>query len=225
MIQKKITSVLAAGGVIQKTLSALFLILFLALMVGVSFSTDMRDFILPFLNEESGFGPLLFVAVLVLAVVLTPITAMPIIPVAAEAFGPLETGVLSVLGWTLGSLAAFVIARGVGRPILALLIPLEKFSRMERYIPKERYFWSIVLLRLILPMDIVSYAVGLLSSIPFRVYALATLIGSIPFSFIFAYMGEALINHEYYDVAVASALGLLVFAAAYFWKIHSHNER
>jgi len=61
---------------------------------------------------------------------------------------------------------------------------------LEKKIPKENLFLGIIFLRMVIPVDILSYALGLFSKIKTRDYLLATIIGVSPFAFIFAYLGR-----------------------------------
>ena len=68
-------------------------------------------------------------------------------------------------------------------------------------------FMSVVLLRMVLPVDVLSYALGFFSDISLWRYTTATIIGIAPFAFIFAYAGDALTSGKY---IVFAALFLLV---------------
>jgi hypothetical protein len=48
-------------------------------------------------------------------------------------------------------------------------------------------FWNIVLLRMVIPVDVLSYALGLFVPMPLSRYVLATAIGVSPFAIIFAF--------------------------------------
>lgn len=58
---------------------------------------------------------------------------------------------------------------------------------MKKKLSGNQDFWLLVFLRMILPVDFLSYAIGLLSQINFWKFSLATFIGVIPFSFLFSY--------------------------------------
>jgi uncharacterized membrane protein YdjX (TVP38/TMEM64 family) len=51
-------------------------------------------------------------------------------------------------------------------------------------------FWSIVLVRLVLPMDVISYVLGLFTDIEWPKYVAATAIGLTPSAFLLAYLGK-----------------------------------
>ena len=103
--------------------------------------------------------------------------------------GWMLTGILNIVGWMIGSWIAFIIARKYGVKLVKKFISIEKTHEIENKIPKEHLFWSVVLLRVIIPIDILSYALGLFTKMSTRSYLLATLIGITPFAFIWAYLG------------------------------------
>jgi uncharacterized membrane protein YdjX (TVP38/TMEM64 family) len=162
--------------------------------------------------EGAVFGGVFFIAALVLAVVLAPLAALPLIPLAAALFGPLLTSLYSVIGWTVGGMIAFLIARYAGRPLLARFVSLNEMARYEHMVPQKMIFVSLVLLRMIIPVDVLSYAIGFLSTVSFATYTLATLIGVIPFSFIFAYGSGALATQQFVVLGA-----LFVLACCIFW--------
>jgi uncharacterized membrane protein YdjX (TVP38/TMEM64 family) len=96
-------------------------------------------------------GGIFFTSALVLAVVLAPLAALPLIPIASALFGPLMASIYSVIGWTVGGVFAFLIARYAGRPLLSKFISFEDLARYERLVPQEMAFISLVLLRMVIP--------------------------------------------------------------------------
>lgn len=181
------------------------------------------DDVVSYLQAQLGEGLIgygAYVGALVLAVVLAPVTVLPLIPAAAGIFGPFVTGVLSVIGWTIGAVIAFLLARHVGRPILSFFASLEDIEKLETKFPQKDTFLGLVLLRMIVPVDLLSYAIGLLSSMPLRTYVYATALGVAPFSFVFAYAGGAFAEGSYLTFAGISVLG-----AAFFWYIVRRMRR
>lgn len=141
------------------------------------------------------------------AVIIAPASAIPIIPIATQLWGIIPTACMSIIGWTIGSMVAFTIARRFGRPYVEQLIGQNNLEKMERYVPKENLFLNVVLLRMILPVDILSYAIGTLSTMRFSSYTLATLIGVAPFAFVFSYAATLPLV---YQLAAGIAITMLV---------------
>ena len=74
---------------------------------------------------------------------------------------------------------------------------LSALDRMERAIPADIGFAGIVVLRMFLPVDVTSFALGLLRKLSFKTYALASLIGILPFAFVWSYAGGKLASGQY----------------------------
>jgi len=71
---------------------------------------------------------------------------------------------------------------------------------MKRYIPED-VFWTIAILRLVMPMDLLSYLLGLFTDISWVKYTAATAIGVTPSAFLLAYLGK--LPHAYEIIALA----------------------
>lgn len=136
-------------------------------------------------------GAVLYIVLLTTSVVLLPFSSLPLLPLAARIFGVWLTALLSIVGWWIGCLIAFQISR-LGRRYLEKISSLESIDKLERKIPKDIGFAGIVILRMILPVDVTSFALGLLKNLHFSTYAIASLIGIIPFAFVWSYAGGEL---------------------------------
>ncbi|MBL7045848.1 MAG: TVP38/TMEM64 family protein [Parcubacteria group bacterium] len=164
-----------------------------------------------YLGENKIVTGAVFALLVFLATVVAPVAALPLAPAVSVFIGPFATGVISIIAWGLGAVVAFLIARYLGRPVLERFVDLKYIDRFERHIPERDKFVWLILLRVLVPVDIPSYAVGLLSKMRLRVYTLATFIGITPFSFIWAYGGNAFIEKNYGTLLVFSIFGLVVF--------------
>jgi uncharacterized membrane protein YdjX (TVP38/TMEM64 family) len=151
------------------------------------------------------------------ATVIAPITVLPLVPVVAPIVGPFVTGCACAVGWTLGAVAAFLIARQGGRPLLERVVDMRALSAYESRIPDTAHFGLIVAFRLVIPVDLLSYALGLFSSVSLRTYASASGIGIIWFSFAFAYLGEALYTNDAVLFIVYGVLSAIIFVGALWY--------
>ena len=156
------------------------------------FWTEPVDYLQQAINDNGLLSALAFIAIILIATVVAPVTALPLVPALAPIFGPLQTAIYAVLGWGMGAVIAFLLARHIGRPLLAHLVSLESLTRYESKIPPTLTFWGLVGLRMVLPVDVLSYAIGLVSTISLPTYTAATLIGIVPFALIFSYGGAFL---------------------------------
>lgn len=200
--------------------SHIWFFVLVALAIYVASRTEFIDYFSQFIKNDV-LGTVSFIFLFALVTVIAPLTALPLVVPASSIFGPFLTSIYSIAGWTLGAVVAFLIARYLGKPILTHFISLEKLEKYEKYFSGNIEFFGLVLLRFILPVDLLSYAVGLLSRISFKKYLLATLIGITPFAFIFAYTGDALAQKQYTTFIALSAGALLFFGFIYIvYKIY-----
>ncbi len=160
------------------------------------------------------FGYMLLTAIFVVFVI--PLDIAFLIPLGAEVWGPVPTALISIAGWTLGAAAAFALARRWGSPLVARLIGLERVRAMERRIPRHNLFWLGVVLRMLVSVDILSYALGLFSAMRWREYILATALGVTPFGFFFAYAGTLPL---WYQIGAVGCAVFLATVAMLRWGI------
>ena len=134
------------------------------------------------------FGPLIIIGLMAVAVVASPIPSAPIALAAGAAYGHIYGTVYVVAGAQTGALVAFGLARWLGRDVL-----LKWFgARIETgMFGSQNALTVMVLLSRLMPFvsfDLVSYAAGLSPLQTWR-FALATLTGIIPASFLLAHFG------------------------------------
>lgn len=170
------------------------------------------------IREHQWLGAGMYVLAVAASVVLLPFSSLPLLPLATRSYGVVPTALLSAAGWWAGCLIAFQIAR-FGRRYLERLTSLEAVDRFEERVPADIGFGGIVVLRMILPVDLVSFALGLLKRLRFATYAAASLIGILPFAFVWSYAGGELGAGRYLTFAlVVLGMGLVVLLARRAWK-------
>ena len=117
----------------------------------------------------------------------------------------------SIFGWTIGSLVALMIGRRYGLPLVQKFVSGQKLEKLHKHIPRERVFWSVVLLRIMIPVDLLSYALGIFGVLDWRNYTLATIIGIVPFAFIFAYLGTLPVSYQLFSIPAGVLLISIVY--------------
>ena len=154
-------------------------------------------------------GPLAVVALIALAVLVSPLPSAPVALAAGALYGH-TWGTLYVLcGAMLGALGAFSLARLLGRDVLQRWFG----DRMPKTrLATQNGLMTVVFVSRLLPFisfDIVSYAAGLTSLALWR-FALATLVGVLPTAFLLAHFGGEMVSGELDRMLYAVlALGLL----------------
>lgn len=203
---------------------ALFLLLLGAITTAFSYlpiEKILKDFLLWIKQDLGPWGPL------VLAVAYVPLTILAV-PASILTLGGgylfgLPVGfVADSIGATIGSTAAFLVGRTIGRSyVISKLKNYPQFQAVAIAIQRSG-FKIVLLLRFVplLPFNMLNY---LLSVTPVRVgeYMLASWLGMMPITFAFVYVGTTLkdlsdVTHGWHEVSttrwVCIALGLVISA-------------
>ena len=169
----------------------LTLVLVIALFIVVSLIVQNNlIFIKAIITNHFYLGIFVFIVLEISSIVIAPITTIPLLPVASNAFGWPLTFLLSFISWTIGSLIAFIIAREYGKPFVEKFMSLEQAVEFKEYFPKKHIFIGLIVLRIIIPADVLSYALGLFTKIDYKTYIITLIIGTIPSAFFFSYLGS-----------------------------------
>lgn len=195
---------------------ALLLLILIIFCVGLLIWDAPLEYAQHSVSSQGLFAYVTYVAILIAAVVFMPLTVIPVIPIAAAVFGPFPTAILSIIGWSTGAAIAFLISRYLGRPILERYIDLKKFDSVLHTIPPTTHFFFVILLRMTMPVDLISYALGLTKSLSFTRYIVATIIGVSWFSFAFAYLGEAFFEGNTIVFLEISLVSLGIFTVSWY---------
>jgi uncharacterized membrane protein YdjX (TVP38/TMEM64 family) len=141
------------------------------------------------------WGPLAVIGLMMLAILVSPIPSAPIAMAAGAAYGHVWGTIYVLLGAEIGALAAFGIARWLGAATLRRWFG----ERLKvGLMGSQNALTGIVLVSRLLPFisfDIISYAAGL-TILSFWRFALATLVGIAPTSFLLAHFGGEMITGE-----------------------------
>lgn len=170
------------------------------------------DLLVVRVRELGTLGPLLVIALMVMAIVFNPLPSAPIALAAGAVYGHVIGTIYIVVGAEIGAIIAFTIARFVGhelaRKFLGDNLSLGRFG-------SQRALTTIVFLSRLIPFmsfDLVSYAAGL-TVIKLWRFALATLLGLMPVSFILAHMGGEIVESSSGEVlGIILLIGLFTLA-------------
>lgn len=172
------------------------------------------------LQQMGAWGPVIYIAVLALSVVVSPVPGAPLAVAAGMVWGMPMAGLYSVIGGFLGSLIAYFIGRTLGHTAIRALTGKSIFVDAHR---GARYLgWLIFFSRLfpVLPFDGVSYGAGMLK-LSIKVYGVATLLGMIPSTFLLSYAGESFTATLPQNVVIS--LLLLLMMVGLPWLAHRYN--
>ena len=146
-------------------------------------------------HQLGHWGPLAIIVLMILAILVSPVPSAPIALAAGAAYGHLWGTLYILIGAEIGAMAAFAVARLVG------------YQTVHRWFGgrlsiglagSQGALMGIVFASRLLPFisfDIVSYAAGL-TVLSFWRFAIATLAGIAPSSFLLAHFGLEMATGE-----------------------------
>ncbi|MGY9048531.1 membrane protein [Puniceibacterium antarcticum] len=141
------------------------------------------------------WGPVVIITLMTVAVVASPIPSAPIALAAGAAYGHLWGTVQVVIGAELGALIAFGLARVLGHDVLRRVFG----DRVDAgLLGSQTALTATVFASRLMPFvsfDMISYAAGLSRLHAWR-FALATLAGIVPASFLLAHFGGEAISGD-----------------------------
>ncbi len=169
------------------------------------------------------WGPAAIIALMVLAILISPIPSAPIALAAGAAYGHGWGALYVLLGAGLGAMAAFGVARFVGHETVQRWFG----GRLSvGLVGSQNMLMGVVFVSRLLPFlsfDIVSYAAGL-TVLSFWRFAIATLAGIAPTSFLLAHFGSEMgtgeTNRILFAVLALGGLGLIPIATKLYrvWR-------
>ncbi|PXX94109.1 TVP38/TMEM64 family protein [Halomonas heilongjiangensis] len=173
------------------------------------------------LNGRGALGPLLLLALMVLTVVVGPLPTLPVTAASGLAFGIIPGVMLSVTGALSGALIAFFLARLLGRDLLR-----ERFRDNPLFGAhgSQRLLFVTVLLTRLIPIfsfALISYAAGVTAIRAWR-FALASVIGMLPMTVVFASLGHTFELHPL--LSTSAAVVILAVMALLPWYLRRHRR-
>ena len=185
-------------------------------------SREYGDVLKEMMGETGGYlGMSFYFFLTVLAVVIAPFSTLPLLPVAVSLWGEFMAVALLVFGWLLGDVIAFLIARRWGRPLIRKFVNLKKVDDLEDILGTKNLFMTVLLLRMVVPVDVLSYALGLLAKMSLRDFTLASFLGMIPFAFVFAYASNFTLFYQGVTLFIVMIFAILGFK--YIKKVKDKN--
>jgi uncharacterized membrane protein YdjX (TVP38/TMEM64 family) len=169
------------------------------------------------IQDSGAWGPLIFIGVQFLQVLVAPIPGQVAGAIAGALFGAFWGTVYSMVGALIGYTVIFLLARKFGRPLVDRFVPpkyLEKFD----YLTKESgvFVFFLIFLLPAFPDDVICYIAGL-SKIRIRTLILISLAGRLP-----GFIGLSLIGAGAADGNATLVTVLLtvsaILAALGFWQ-------
>jgi uncharacterized membrane protein YdjX (TVP38/TMEM64 family) len=179
------------------------------------------------LESIGPLAPLIYMAVMAVTAVIIPIPGPPLFVIAGALFGPVMGTVYAVVGSVAGAVIAFLLARFLGRDFVESLVGKQVVICCEC---SEGLLAKIIFFSRLLPLvsfDVVSYGAGL-TRMSLRSFALATLLGSLPMTFIYHSFGSVLKVSSTTALILGLVIVAILFALPYLadrWDIKRFRPR
>lgn len=172
------------------------------------------------IHHLGNWGALIYIGLITLSVVVSPIPSAPLAMIAGALWGTFLAGIYSVIGGFLGGLIAYYLGRTLGRSaIKALTGKIMVFSKRKG----EIYLgWLIFASRLlpVLSFDLISYGAGM-TGLSLPIYATATLLGMIPSTFLLTYLGDAIVVD--FSQGIVLSIIFLIILVGLPWAVRRYN--
>jgi uncharacterized membrane protein YdjX (TVP38/TMEM64 family) len=165
----------------------------------------LTDAATPLMRARPVLGVLVFVVVSALSAMLAFFSGAVLVPVAVQVWGAAATTGLLWLGWIVGGLTAYMLARRAGRPLVARLVNAAALARYEARIGAHAPLGLVILFQLGLPSEVPGYLLGL-ARYPWTRYLLALAIAELPWAVLTVLLGATLLDRR---VSVLVAVGVV----------------
>ena len=163
-----------------KELNALILtvVLFIAAsLVARSYESELVSL----LEGHGAEGIALYLVFILVTFVIAPIGGtLMTFPVVVVIWGPYVAALVTLVGWSLGTVLTYFLSRKYGRPLVERFVARASIERFGQALPKTT-FTSLVIAHAVFPGDFLGYVLGLVIRTPYWKYGLAAILGNIPY--------------------------------------------
>lgn len=187
------------------------------LVMGVAFSLAVDWVVSNFVHLDSerirdwidGFGllaPAAYIALLAASIIFSPLPTVPVNIAGGLAFGVFFGAIYTITGGMIGATVNFALSRRFGRSFVERRLGAQVTSQIDQL--AERMGFRIIFFMRLIPLfnfDWVSYAAGL-TSLSFKRYFVASVLGMIPPVIGIVYVGHTLLSHPGRSAAVFNLL-------------------
>jgi len=173
------------------------------------------DALAAWLRGSGPWGPIFLMTLMTIAVVIGPIPTLPISAASGLAFGVVGGTLLAALGASIGALIALFIARLLARDLVRAKLgdnPILHADASQRTLFLAVFFTRLIPL---FSFALISYAAGLTAIRPGR-FLLASFLGMLPMTVVYAGLGHSIQIHPALTVIAAGLLLLLMTVAPYY---------
>lgn len=140
-------------------------------------------------QQPAFFGPLLFIALQIVQVVVPIIPGGISLAAGVLIFGPITGFMYNYIGIVLGSMLAFILGRRFGKPLIHHLISQKTYERYIGWLDNQNRFTKLFALAIFLPVapdDVLCLLAGL-TKMSFKTFTLIILLAKPATIFLYSY--------------------------------------
>ncbi len=158
------------------------------------------------------WAPVVFIVIQAVQVIVFAIPGEVAQIAGGYLFGAWQGTLLSIAGIFIGSTVAFFLARVLGKPFVAAVVPREQLEKVEKLLLSRSSRIVFFLLFLIpgIPKDILCYVAGI-SPLAFPFFAGASMLGRLPGIIGSSVIGSAAASNSWLLLGIVSAAALVLF--------------
>lgn len=182
------------------------------------------DSMVTYMHSLGSGGPLLVIGLMILAIVFNPLPSAPIALASGAVYGHLWGTLYILVGAEIGALIAFLITRLTGYHWLRHFTA-KKLSL--GWVGSQNSLMIMVFVSRLIPFlsfDLISYGAGL-TTIAFWRFALATLAGLLPASFLLAHFGGEMVAADMQQMSLIILITGVVIGLPVLYKLFSGKIR
>jgi uncharacterized membrane protein YdjX (TVP38/TMEM64 family) len=177
-----------------------------------------KHFLKQTLRELGILAPVIFVALQALQVIIAPIPGEVTGILGGFLFGEWLGLIYSIVGLTLGSVAAFGVGRWLGARYVRTLVSQDTWDKMGFIVEAEGSILCFIIYLIPgLPKDMACYLFGI-SPMPLWVFTLVSTAGRIPGTWVLSAQGAQTAAGNYLEVMLLTAIVLAVVLPLYYYR-------
>lgn len=171
---------------------------------------EAQGFVGDYIEESPLLAVLVFIGLAVVAIIVSPFSSAPLIPLVIPVWGEELTIVLLVCGWLIGGIGAYIIGSVFGSPFFSETKTMQSIKYYQSRISGKTEFGLVMLFRFAIPSEIGGYVLGIIRY-HFAKYIAVTLSYEIFSAVTLVYLSDAFISNNpfYFIVMLGLILGVM----------------
>jgi len=176
-----------------------------------------------FVASFGPYSPLIFIGLQILQVLVAPIPGEFTGFIGGYLFGYVPGLIYSTVGLSLGSVFAFLIARGLGMPFVRRFMGQELMGKFEYLVERHGAFFTFILFLIPgVPKDSLCYLLGL-SPMHVFTFLVISCVGRIPGTLLLTMQGNSVRTEHYRAFFIFLGLILLLIVLAFIYRDRIEN--